>query len=232
MLSKIDIELFIFDLDGTIIDSKVDIANSVNYTLSRLEVPVLQNSLIYSYVGNGVVKLLEKVLASTNKKGDIKEALNMFLCHYENHLLDNTCLYPNIMETLNYFSGVKMALISNKPERFVNKILKGLSIDRFFSDVIGGDSLKTRKPDPDGINLIIGKLNADPGKTIIIGDSGVDILTGKRAGINTCGVSYGLRDRKELVETKADIIIDDILELKDHVKVHQIYPNAAKPQPK
>lgn len=216
MLRKLDIELFIFDLDGTLIDSKVDIANSVNFTLESLRLPALQNSLIYGYVGNGVLPLLEKTLASSNKNEDIKDALKIFRGHYVKHLLDNTILYPNVMETLEYFSGINMGLISNKPECYVKKILKGLNIDRFFHVVVGGDSLETKKPEPEGINMVIKTFKASPAKTVIVGDGGVDIQTGKSAGIHTCGVSYGLRDREELVEAGADIIIDNILELKDY----------------
>lgn len=217
-MRKLDIELFIFDLDGTLIDSKVDIANSVNYTLNCLNIPSLQYSLIYSYVGNGVIRLLEKAFASTNKKVDTKEALNIFLDHYENHLLDNTCLYPNVMGTLEYFAKVNMGLVSNKPQRFISKILKGLSINRFFPYVVGGDTLKTKKPEPEGINMVMSTFKAHPKRTVIVGDGGTDIVTGKRVGIHTCGVSYGLRDRKELVEAGADVIIDDFLDLKDRYK--------------
>ena len=220
-MSKLDIELFIFDLDGTLIDSKVDIANSVNHTLGCLSLPALENSLIYSYVGNGVLPLLEKVLANSNRKNNIKKALKIFRAHYEEHLLDNTCFYTGVIEILEYFSGANMGLVSNKPEQFVKKILKGLNIDRFFGIVIGGDSLKTKKPEPEGIHIIMNSFNKASGKTIIVGDGGVDIQTGKKAGIHTCGVSYGLRDRRELIDAGAEIIIDHILELKDHIIVHR-----------
>ena len=208
--------LIIFDLDGTLIDSKNDIADSVNYTLKRLHLPSLQNSLIYSYVGNGVLPLLEKVISCSNKKSNLENALKVFRKHYEEHLLDSTRLYPGVMEILKHFSDVNMGLVSNKPERFVKKILKGLNVDCFFPVVIGGDTLKTKKPDPQGVNMIRNRFGADLHETVIVGDGGVDIETGKEAGIHTCGVSYGLRDRKELVEAGAEIIIDDILELKNH----------------
>ncbi|HJN02044.1 MAG: HAD-IA family hydrolase [Nitrospinota bacterium] len=208
--------LIIFDLDGTLIDSKNDIADSVNYTLKRLHLPSLQNSLIYSYVGNGVLPLLEKVISCSNKKSNLENALKVFRKHYEEHLLDSTRLYPGVMEILKHFSDVNMGLVSNKPERFVKKILKGLNVDCFFPVVIGGDTLKTKKPDPEGVNMIRNRFGADLHETVIVGDGGVDIETGKEAGIHTCGVSYGLRDRKELVEAGAEIIIDDILELKNH----------------
>ena len=208
--------LIIFDLDGTLIDSKNDIADSVNYTLKSLHLPSLQNSLIYSYVGNGVLPLLEKVISCSNKKSNLEDALKVFRKHYEEHLLDSTRLYPGVMEILKHFSDVNMGLVSNKPERFVKKILKGLNVDCFFPVVIGGDTLKTKKPDPEGVNMIRNRFGADLHETVIVGDGGVDIETGKKAGIHTCGVSYGLRDRKELVEAGAEIIIDDILELKNH----------------
>lgn len=217
-MRKLDIELFIFDLDGTLIDSKTDIAHSVNYTLGCFNIPALEYSLIYSYVGNGVTTLLEKSLTSTNKNIDTKDALRVFLKHYGDHLLDNTFLYPNVMETLKYFSEANMVLISNKPEKFIKKTLKGLNIDRFFPLVLGGDTLKTKKPEPEGINIAMNKYKSHPEKTVIVGDSGIDIDTGKRVGIQTCGVSYGLRDRAELVKAGADFIIDDIWELKDLYK--------------
>ncbi len=215
-MNKLDMRLIIFDLDGTLIDSKNDIADSVNYTLKRLHLPSLQNSLIYSYVGNGVLPLLEKVISCSNKKSNLENALKVFRKHYEEHLLDSTRLYPGVMEILKHFSDVNMGLVSNKPERFVKKILKGLNVDCFFPVVIGGDTLKTKKPDPEGVNMIRNRFGADLHETVIVGDGGVDIETGKEAGIHTCGVSYGLRDRKELVEAGAEIIIDDILELKNH----------------
>ena len=215
-MNKLDMRLIIFDLDGTLIDSKNDIADSVNYTLKSLHLPSLQNSLIYSYVGNGVLPLLEKVISCSNKKSNLENALKVFRKHYEEHLLDSTRLYPGVMEILKHFSDVNMGLVSNKPERFVKKILKGLNVDCFFPVVIGGDTLKTKKPDPQGVNMIRNRFGADLHETVIVGDGGVDIETGKEAGIHTCGVSYGLRDRKELVEAGAEIIIDDILELKNH----------------
>ena len=218
-MNKLAIELIIFDLDGTLIDSKVDIANSVNYTLGRFHLPVLENSIIYGYVGNGVLPLLNKVFAGSDKKNDMEEALKIFRVHYEKHLLDNTRLYPGVMEILECFSGVSMGVLSNKPERYVKKILKGLNIARFFHVVIGGDTMETKKPETEGINMVIDTFKAGPGKTLIIGDGGVDIKTGKKAGVHTCGVSYGLRGRNELVEAGADIIIDDIRELNNHIFV-------------
>lgn len=217
-MNKLDIELIIFDLDGTLIDSKDDIANSVNYTLKQFGLPALENSLIYSYVGNGVLPLLEETLTHSNKKDTLNEALKIFRTHYEEHLLDITRPYPGVMEMLEYFSSAGMGLISNKPEKFVKKILKGLDVESFFLVALGGDSLKTKKPDPEGINMIINRFKTMPDKTIIVGDGGVDIRAGKNAGIHTCGVSYGLREREELVDAGADIIIDDILELKDHIE--------------
>lgn len=215
-MRKTDIELFIFDLDGTLIDSKVDIANSVNYTLKRLHLPELQNSLIYSYVGNGVLPLLEEALTASNKKDSINDALKIFRASYSEHLLDTTHLYPGVMETLEHFAAANMGVLSNKPEQYVQKILKGLDVDRFFPVAMGGDTLKTKKPDPEGIQMILNKLGSDPAKAVIVGDGGVDIETGKKVGIHTCGVSYGLRDRQELVDAGAEIIIDNIMELKNH----------------
>ncbi len=217
---KRDIELIIFDLDGTLIDSKVDIANGVNFTLRKLNLKEVTDKLIYTYVGNGVEPLIRlalersegKAVKSTGGSG-IEKALDIFRAYYLEHLLDNTVLYPNVMGIIKKLPEIKKAVVSNKTERFVKKILEGLAIDKFFEIALGGDSLKNKKPHPDTINLVMEKLGVSPKKTLIVGDSAVDIECGKRAGTYTCGVSYGYRDKKELIEAGADWIIDDMNEL-------------------
>src|SRR3990172_499160 len=186
-----DIKLIIFDLDGTLIDSKVDIANGVNFTLRELNLKEVPDDLIYTYVGNGVEPLIRKSLEAAGGNG-IGNALDIFRAYYLEHLLDNTVLYPNVIGVIEKLSGIKKAVVSNKSERFVKKILSGLDIAKYFEIALGGDSLK---------------------KTLIVGDSAVDIECGKRAGTYTCGVTYGYRDKKELIEAGADWIIDDMGEL-------------------
>ncbi|MFV1975828.1 MAG: HAD family hydrolase [Candidatus Scalindua sp.] len=206
-----------FDLDGTLIDSKLDIANAVNETFRKFSRPELENEHIYSYVGTGVQPLIEKFMGSA-EEGDITMAFSVFRSYYEKHLLDNTELYPGVREVLNELTWIRKALISNKSERFIKKILKGLKIDSYFDIDIGGDSLPNRKPHPDSVNLVIEKTGVDKENTLLVGDSKVDIETGKRAGVWTCGVSYGYGDRKELIKSGADWIIEEFPALKGLIK--------------
>ncbi|MBI3599340.1 MAG: HAD-IA family hydrolase [Nitrospinae bacterium] len=225
-----NIDLIIFDLDGTLIDSKVDIADSVNFTLRELNLKEIPYELIYTYVGNGVEPLIRLALersegrametaslpTPTLKKGGnggIEKALAIFRTYYWEHLLDNTVLYPNVIEVIKRLSGIKKAVVSNKSERFVKKILLGLAIDGYFEIALGGDSLKNKKPHPDMINSVTERLGISSSRTLIVGDSAVDIECGKRAGAYTCGVSYGYRERDELVSAGADWIIEDMGEL-------------------
>src|SRR3972149_1268598 len=124
-------ELIIFDLDGTLIDSKVDIANSVNFTLRELNLKEIPYELIYTYVGNGVEPLIRKALEAAGGNG-IENALTLFRAYYLEHLLDNTVLYPNVIGVIEKLSGIKKAVVSNKSERFVKKILSGLDIAKYF----------------------------------------------------------------------------------------------------
>ena len=204
-----EIKLIIFDLDGTLIDSKVDIANGVNFTLRELNLKEVPDELIYTYVGNGVEPLIRRAVESAGGNG-IGNALDIFRAYYLEHLLDNTVLYPNVIGVIEKLSGIKKAVVSNKSERFVKKILSGLDIAKYFEIALGGDSLKNKKPHPDTINLVMERVGISPKKTLIVGDSAVDIECGKRAGTYTCGVTYGYRDKKELIEAGADWIIDDI----------------------
>jgi phosphoglycolate phosphatase len=210
---KKNIDLIIFDLDGTLIDSKVDIADSVNFTLRELNLREIPNELIYTYVGNGVEPLIRRALETTGGNGGVDKALDIFRAYYWEHLLDNTVLYPNVIEVIKRLSGIKKAVVSNKSERFVKKILSGLEISGYFEIVLGGDSLKNKKPHPDMINSVTEKLGISSSRTLIVGDSAVDIECGKKAGAYTCGVSYGYRERDELVNAGADWIIEDMGEL-------------------
>lgn len=211
-------ELIIFDLDGTLIDSKVDIADSVNFTLRELNLKEIPHELIYTYVGNGVEPLIRKALETAGGNG-IENALAIFRSYYWDHLLDNTKLYPNVLNIMERLAEIKKAVVSNKSELFVKKILTGLDIDRYFEIALGGDSLQNKKPHPDTINFVMEKLGVNGSGTLVVGDSAVDIECGKRAGTYTCGISYGYRDRNELVTAGADWIIDDIMELVNLIKL-------------
>ncbi|MFQ6618500.1 MAG: HAD family hydrolase [Fidelibacterota bacterium] len=217
------IEALIFDLDGTLIDSRTDISEAVNFTLEKFDLPELPRRIIIDYVGDGSDKLIERALKrSCAEKGmespekiDCSEALKIFSDYYREHYLDNTVLYDGVKDVLNYFSSIPMAVMSNKGYEFTEKILDGLEISQFFRVIMGGDSLPVRKPDPLPVLKIIEKIKCNPELTVIVGDSGNDILAGKRAGTITCAVTYGLRSKSALLEFSPDYLIDRIQELKD-----------------
>lgn len=207
------IDLLIFDLDGTLVDTRRDLANSVNFALNALNLPALQIEEVMSYVGDGLKKLLDRSLPKDGLE-NIGEVIDIFREHYREHCLDFSGFYPGVVNILNYFQDKKMTVVSNKPEEFTRLILEGLRIADFFKIILGGDSLPLMKPDPGPILHILDKLNASNEKTAIVGDGTTDIEAGKAANILTCAVTYGLKEKEVLLKMEPDFMIDDIVELK------------------
>jgi phosphoglycolate phosphatase len=207
------ISLIVYDFDGTLVDTLDDIAFSVNLTLKELEQPPLNKEVIKTCVGNGVVMLMTRALNGSGVK-DIDNAVRLFRKHYADHLMDNSRFYPNCRETIEFFSNRNQAICSNKPEDFVRKILAGLDCLHPFPSIIGGDSFKTRKPDPEGLNHLLARYRLSPDQAVMVGDSAVDIETGKNANVLTCAVNYGMGDSDAIQTLEPDWTIDDISELK------------------
>jgi len=206
------ISLIVYDFDGTLVDTLFDIADSVNLALDDLGLPQLPRQTIRKYVGNGVERLMRQSLENSSFK-DISKAVTLFKKHYSENLVKHTDFYPHGKETLEYFKNKKQAICSNKPENFVRRILKSLDGLEYFQEIIGGDSLKTKKPNPEGLILILKKLNVSPDKTVLVGDSPVDIETGRRAGVHTCVVNYGLGFPEEIAAADPDCSINCLSEL-------------------
>lgn len=211
MLKQID--LLVFDLDGTLIDSRQDLANSVNFTLEKMGWKKVKDEIIFGFIGDGLRELLARSFRTYEEK-IIEEAVPVFRSHYREHLLDNTRLYPGVKEILEYFKEKKIALVTNKPCGFSTTILERLNISSYFDLVLGSDSVLNKKPHPEPLFKVLDSLRVSKKRCVMIGDSSMDIEMGKEAGVITCGVTYGLRERKELVEAGADHIIDEIGELK------------------
>ncbi len=207
------IQLFVYDFDGTLVDTKLDIADSVNRTLSELGLNPLTREKILGYVGNGVGPLLEQSLAGSGYS-DLPEAVRVFKKHYDQHLLDQTDLYPHCRETINYFARKSHAIFSNKPVYFIHRILEALRFQQPFGPILGGDSMEKKKPDPQGLLFIMETLRIDPEETLMVGDSAIDMDSGRRAGVSTCAVTYGLADRQTLEQSEPDWIIHDFADLK------------------
>lgn len=184
--------LLVFDLDGTLVDSKEDIANAVNVALESFDLPPLPNPVIYSYVGDGASALIRRALP-TEKADLLPEVLDRFLAYYQRHLLDTTRAYPGVVEALRKWAGIyRMAVLTNKGVAMTQEILSGLSLDGYFFEVRGGDSFGTKKPDPEGLLHILREAGVEAQEAIMIGDSRNDVQAGRAAGALTCGVTYGL----------------------------------------
>ncbi len=184
--------LLVFDLDGTLVDSKVDLANSVNHALREFGLPPLPNETVYTYVGNGATMLIRRALGPA-REAILPEVLDTFLDHYRRHLLDTTVPYPGVAESLRDRGGdYEMAVLTNKPLDMTRALLDGLSLSRHFVEVRGGDSFDSKKPHPEGLLRIMASRRAAARETLMVGDSVNDVLAGKGAGVITCGVTYGL----------------------------------------
>lgn len=189
---KRGVRLLVFDLDGTLVDSKTDLANSVNHTLQTFGIEPLPHPTIFRYVGNGATQLIRRSLGP-HREETLPDALRLFLDHYGRHLLDTTVPYPGVEESLREHSGrYEMAVLTNKPVEMTREILDGLSLSRHFGDVRGGDSFGSKKPDPEGLLSILDARAASPAESLMVGDSLNDVLAGRGAGTATCGVTYGL----------------------------------------
>jgi len=207
-----NVRVLIFDLDGTLIDSKLDLAHAVNAMLEHMGRTPLAHEMVYSYVGNGAPMLVRRALGEGATDAECEKGLAHFLAYYRAHMLDNTVTYPGVREGLEKLKGKAMAVLTNKPVRFSEEILNGLGLSRYFRFVYGGNSFEKKKPDPMGVETILRDLAAPPADAMMVGDSDVDIRTARNSGIWACGVSYGL-GTEGLRLHPPDIMLDSLDEL-------------------
>ncbi len=210
---KDSIKLIVYDFDGTLVDTKIDIAISVNCVLEELALPSLPQETIFNYVGRGVHNLMTQSLKGTGFT-NTPLAIELFMNHYEKHLMDNTDFFPNCRDIIHTFSHKKQAILSNKPSKFIKAILKNLNCLDPFCQILGGDSFENKKPDPQGLIYLMNNFNFSSRNLIMVGDSLVDIETAKRAGVPVCAVTYGHATREILKTANPNWIVDDLLELK------------------
>jgi phosphoglycolate phosphatase len=205
-MAKTSVDLLIFDLDGTLIESKWDIAKSVNLTLVDLGLPERPLDEIFGFVGDGVKKLLRLAVGEQNQER-FDEALNVFRKHYLAHCLDRTVFYPGVEPMLEHFSRKQKAVATNKSIEYTRVILNGLGAHHF-PVVVGGDNGFGLKPEPGMLLHVIETVGASKDRTVLVGDSTNDINGGHNAGIRVCAVGYGMGNREKMVACKPDWFIE------------------------
>ncbi len=206
--------LIVFDLDGTLIDSKKDLANAVNAMLVHRGRAPLADEIVYGYVGNGAPLLIRRALGPEASEADVTGALEYFLAYYREHMLDHTTLYPGVPEALDALReiGARLAVLTNKPVRFSEAILRGLAIDARFFRVYGGNSFEHKKPHPIGIETLLAESGESKASAWMVGDSAVDVRTARNAGIAAAGVTYGFQP-ETLAADPPDVLVGDLREL-------------------
>lgn len=215
------IKLVIFDLDGTLIDSRLDLVHSVNAALCHIGRASLPDDVIASYVGDGAPILIQRALGSEGAKEEIvREGLQFFLSYYREHKLDHTTVYGGIKSALGAIQHAsngasrKMAVLSNKPVVPSRAIVEALGLGPFFAQIYGGNSFATKKPDPEGARKLLEENGVHPQEAAIVGDSHVDVETGINAGLWTVGVRYGFAPHS-LQEQPPDVLVETPGELAD-----------------
>jgi phosphoglycolate phosphatase len=228
------IRLVVFDLDGTLIDSRRDLSDSVNALLVELGAAPLDLDAVTAMVGDGAAMLVRRALAASQLPTDTPGALERFLGHYDERLTVHTKPYAGIPETLSELQshGLVLAVLTNKPERASTTILERLDLSRWFFQVIGGDTPAGRKPDPAGLLGIAKTARAAPFETLLVGDSAIDLQTSHRAGTAICLARYGFGLHLDGVALRGDeAFIDDPLEVPALVRsFHAGTPDAPAPE--
>ena len=202
----------IFDLDGTLIDSKQDLIHSVNAMLRELGRGELPAETISGYIGHGAPQLVARALGNGSTEEQRRRALQFFLSYYEDHKMDTTSAYPGVPETLEKLATMPMAVLTNKPVRISVRILEAMGLSNYFQAIYGGNSFQTKKPDPLGATTILRELRAEPREALLVGDSEVDVQTARNAGTLAAAVNYGfgVHDREA---HPADIYLERFAEL-------------------
>jgi phosphoglycolate phosphatase len=204
-----DVRVLVFDLDGTLIDSKLDLVLAVNATLEYMGRPRIPNDEVGKYVGGGAALLVRRVLGPGATDEEAAGGLEHFLEYYRLHMLDNTVPYPGVCEGLELLKDHPMAVLTNKPVRFSEGILNGLGLTRYFRYVYGGNSFESKKPDPFGMNVLLRHFGVEPREAMLVGDSDVDVKTARNSGSWACGVTYGF-GLESLLACPPDLMVDNL----------------------
>jgi phosphoglycolate phosphatase len=206
--------LVIFDLDGTLIDSRLDLAHAVNNTRAEFNRGPLPHEQIFSFVGNGAPVLIKRAMGPDSTDEEVAQGLEFFLDYYRHHALDYTVLYPGVREALDqlHSTGARLAVLTNKPVKISKRIMEGLGISSLFFQIYGGNSFEHKKPHRIGIDTLRAEAHADTEDTWMVGDSYVDVQTARNAGVASCGVTWGFQP-ETFREFPPDILASEANEL-------------------
>jgi phosphoglycolate phosphatase len=210
--------LVIFDLDGTLIDSRLDLAHAVNATRAQAGRGPLPHEQIFSFVGNGAPVLIQRAMGPEASEEEVRNALEFFLDYYRHHALDYTILYPGVEDGLHqlHAAGLRLAVLTNKPVRISHRIVEGLGVAPLFFRIYGGNSFEHKKPHPIGIDTLRAEAGAAAEKTWMVGDSYVDIQTARNAGVASCGVTWGFQP-ETFREFPPDVLVDRLGDFADRL---------------
>jgi phosphoglycolate phosphatase len=206
------IDLMIFDFDGTLVSSGADLTLAVNFTLNKLSLKPRTKQEIINFVGDGINKLIDRALGRDNLKYHA-QAMTIFDDYYREHLLDNTKLYPHALEVLEKFADKKKIILTNKRHKYTLAIAQGLNIAKYFVEIVGADSTPFQKPDKRLMEYLMNKYGPEKKRTIIIGDGVNDIMLAKNSGILSCAYLNGLGNRQELLSLNADYYFESLMEI-------------------
>lgn len=214
-------QTLIFDLDGTLIDSVSDVHFAVNCALKEIGVPLIGRDTIKMVIGPGRDEFFKVVFPEGSKK-EVRRFISIFREYYWAHCLDRTVLFPGISQVLSSITEQKLAVASNKPRMFTEKILTGLHIREKFHCIVGPEDVKHAKPDPEMIHKILHFFGGLPEETLLIGDTDKDMIAGREAGVRICGVRYGYGDKHDLEFQKPDFMINQAEEMVSIIGNHYI----------
>ena len=213
-----EVELIIFDLDGTLVNSIPDLTDSLNHVAKLHNKSVIDESRVTSLVGSGINKLLEDIFNINQHHSSFASYFNQFMEHHEQNYSKRSHLYNNTISILKYFKAKKLAILSNKINHLTKQVAKDFNIYDYFDIILGATNDLKKKPSGEPITHILNKLNIIPSKAIMVGDSEHDIMCAKSAGIVSVALTSGYRSLEQLKKHKPNYIIDDIIELKSIIQ--------------
>ena len=208
------VDLIIFDLDGTLVNSIPDLTNAINHVAGENNLPVYNESEISDLVGGGVSNLIERAFNISSDESGFADYLNLFMEYYGKNHSKYSHLFKDVLDVLEYFKTKKLAILSNKLHIFTKKIVEDYGIDNYFDIILGATDKLEKKPSADPVNYILEKLRIPPKAAVIVGDSEPDVITAKNSGIYSIAVTYGYRSWTQLKAHNPDFIIDELVELK------------------